>query len=108
MKKTFISTIPTEADIEERMPLEEWAALWGCDPCYDKAPRLPGDGYMFYNFSVEGNDKAFLKLFLPAVKRTLQEIHLRKVDKWYSASEKQRDIERMGEMEAEVSRRLCQ
>jgi hypothetical protein len=49
-----------------------YAALWGCDPCYDKAPRQPGDGYRFYNFGVEGHDPAFLAFFLPAIDRTMK------------------------------------
>lgn len=47
------------------------AAQWGCDPVYDKPPRNPGDGYLFYNFSVEGYDKPFLRKFIPAIERTL-------------------------------------
>ena len=49
------------------------AAQWGCDPVYDKPPRLPGDGYRFYNFNVDYRDPEFLKEFLPAIDRTLLE-----------------------------------
>jgi len=49
---------------------EEYAAQWGCDPAYDRAPRQPGDGYLFYNFSVE-QDPKFLQRFIPAIKRTI-------------------------------------
>jgi hypothetical protein len=54
------------------IPLEEYAAFWGCDPEYDREPRLPGDGYMFYNFAVEYNDPDFLRRFIPAIERTIQ------------------------------------
>lgn len=51
---------------------ESYAAQWGCDPVYDKAPRLRGDGYLFYNFGVEGHDPEFLKKFIPAITRTIK------------------------------------
>lgn len=51
---------------------EEFAAQWGADPMYVKAPNLPGDGYLFYNFSVEQNDPQFLREFVPAIQRTIQ------------------------------------
>jgi len=50
---------------------EEYAAWWGCDPCYDHSPRLPGDGYLFYNFNVEGHQPEFLRKFIPAIERTI-------------------------------------
>jgi hypothetical protein len=55
----------------------EYAAQWGCDPVYDKPPRLPGDGCLFYNFSVEQNDPAFLERFIPAIERTILEVKQR-------------------------------
>jgi hypothetical protein len=58
-----------EADLE--LSPEEYAALWGCDPCYDRPPRQPGDGYLFYNFAVEQGDADFLRRFLPAIDRTI-------------------------------------
>ena len=57
----------------EGMSPEDYAALYGCDPCYDRSPRLPGDGYLFYNFGVEGYDKSFLEKFIPAIDRTIAE-----------------------------------
>jgi len=51
---------------------EEYAAQWGCDPVYDRLPRKPGDGYLFYNFAVEQNDPKFLRRFIPAIERTIQ------------------------------------
>lgn len=54
---------------------EGYAALWGCDPKYDKAPRKPGDGYLFYNFaSGEAKDRTpdNLKKFVAAIKRTIR------------------------------------
>lgn len=53
------------------MSPEEYAALWGCDPCYDREPRKFGDGYKFYNFAVE-QDADSLREFLPAIDRTIQ------------------------------------
>ena len=40
---------------------EEFSAQWGADPVYMHAPNLPGDGYLFYNFSVEQDDPDFLR-----------------------------------------------
>ena len=51
---------------------EEFAAQWGADPVYMHAPNLPGDGYLFYNFSVEQDDPDFLWQFIPAIERTIQ------------------------------------
>ena len=39
---------------------------------YMHEPNLPGDGYMFYNFSVEQDDPDFLREFIPAIERTIQ------------------------------------
>jgi hypothetical protein len=50
---------------------EEFAAQWGADPIYMKEPNLPGDGYLFYNFSVEQGDPDFLREFIPAIARTI-------------------------------------
>lgn len=64
----------TELEFHEgRMTAGEYAALWGCDPCYDRSPRIPGDGYLFYNYSVEGKDPAFCTKFIPAIDRTIAE-----------------------------------
>lgn len=60
-------TPPTFAD---DVSPEEYAAYWGCDPCYDREPRQHGDGYLFYNFGVE-QDPEFLRKFLPAIDRTI-------------------------------------
>jgi hypothetical protein len=49
----------------------DYAAQWGCDPVYDKAPRLPGDGYLFYNFAIEMDDPVFRAKFIPAIERTI-------------------------------------
>jgi hypothetical protein len=51
---------------------EEYAALWGCDPVYDRPPREAGDGYLFYNFAVERDDPDFLRKFIPAIERTIE------------------------------------
>lgn len=57
---------------------DELAAMWGCDPCYDSPPNLPGDGYKFYNFSVEKSDAEFLRDFAPAIERTIKSVELRR------------------------------
>lgn len=67
-----------EADLE--FTPEEYAALWGCDPQYDRSPRQRGDGYLFYNYAVEG-DFNFLRRFLGAIDRTIQGLHPGDADK---------------------------
>ena len=51
---------------------EEFSAQWGADPVYMHDPNLPGDGYLFYNFSVEQDDPDFIQQFIPAIERTIQ------------------------------------
>jgi hypothetical protein len=53
---------------------EEFAAMWGCDPAYDKAPRNPGDGYLFYNFGskLQQRDHIWLLGFAGAILRTMK------------------------------------
>ena len=58
-------------DTIDNVSPEDYAAYWGCDPCYDRSPRLPGDGYLFYNFAVEKDDPEFLGKFIPAIQRTI-------------------------------------
>ena len=62
--------LPTFKDAD--LSPEEFSAQWGADPVYMKAPNLPGDGYLFYNFSVEQDDPDFLRQFIPAIERTIQ------------------------------------
>lgn len=59
-------------EFTEDISPEEFAAQWGCDPCYCQPPCLPGDGYLFYNFSVEQDDPKFLREFIPAIQRMMQ------------------------------------
>jgi hypothetical protein len=50
----------------------EYLSLWGGDPCYDKYPRQHGDGYVFYNYSSDGDDLKYLEtMLIPAVKRQM-------------------------------------
>lgn len=63
----------------DEMTPEEYAALWGCDGSYDRAPNQPGDGALFYNFNVAGGwpiDQRidFYERFLPAIERTAQSV----------------------------------
>jgi hypothetical protein len=61
-------------DEETTVTVAEYLAMWGCDPCYDRAPRKPGDGYTFYNYGSEGDDLTYLKeRLVPAVTRQLQD-----------------------------------
>lgn len=94
--------MPQTEQIEVAGGWEAYAAMWGCDPCYDRAPRLPGDGYLFYNFGVEGRDPEFLKKFLPAIDRTLEEVKGRGV----LDEEDTADIENLEALKEEVLRRL--
>ena len=65
---------PDDPDGEGIGP-EEYAAQWGCDPKYDRGYRRPGDGYLFYNFGSERQEKTpeFLSAFVGAVERTIQQ-----------------------------------
>jgi len=53
---------------------EEYAASWGCDPCYDRPPRKRGDGYYFYNFGskLQKRTREWLVQFADAIKRTIK------------------------------------
>jgi hypothetical protein len=61
----------------------DYAALWGCDPVSDKSPCHHGDGYLFYNYAVEGDDPAFLEKFIPAIERTREAEDARKGERGY-------------------------
>jgi hypothetical protein len=78
----------------------DYAAEWGCDPCYDHAPRKSGDGYLFYNFGVEGNDRAFLLKFIPAIRRTIKSVKANLND------HEPQDIGDLGELLTECQGRL--
>lgn len=60
--------------IEGEVTPEEYASFWGADPCYDKPPRNRGDGYLFYNFAIEGYDPSFLEKFIPVIDRTIMTV----------------------------------
>ena len=53
---------------------EEYAAMWGGDPCAMREPNLPNDGYLFYNFGSENQERTpeFLNDFIGAIERTIQ------------------------------------
>lgn len=67
--------------LTDKISDEDFAALFGCDPVYDQPPRQPGDGYHFYNFAVECEDPDFLKQFIPAIERTIQDPRLDALDR---------------------------
>lgn len=91
-------------DTIEELGFEGFAALWGCDPCYDHPPRLRGDGYHFYNFAVEGEDLGFLKTFLPAVERTILEVNQ---SNRFNKEEKEKNLENLEWLKREVERRIA-
>lgn len=64
----------TRVQIEGVSP-EEYAAYWGCDPCYDHPPRNRGDGYHLYNFSskLQPRNAEYLASLLGAIDRTILE-----------------------------------
>lgn len=96
----MVDAIIEISDGEEiHMSPEEYAAQWGCDPQYDRKPREYGDGYLFYNFGVEGNDPEFLKKFLPAISRTIQCAE--------QEGKPQADIDNLNLLKAEVEERLA-
>ncbi len=49
-----------------------FAAQWGADLQYTRAPNHPNDGHLFYNFASEQDNPEFLREFIPAIERTLQ------------------------------------
>lgn len=66
---------------EETVSIADYLNYWGCDPCYDKAPRNPGDGYIFYNYSIECNDQEYLEKLVSAIQRQLKDRKLSKIDR---------------------------
>lgn len=63
-----------EGEEDATVGVAEYLGFWGCDPCYDRAPRLPGDGYTFYNYGPENDIPAYLQSkLLPAITRQLQD-----------------------------------
>ena len=73
----------------------DYAALWGCDPMFDKPPREPGDGNLFYNFGSELQEMTaeYLEKFIGAIKRTIAEVDGRKDD-----PEREEDLEGLNEL----------
>lgn len=61
------------AKLIEGVSPKEFAGWWGCDPVYDRPPRQPGDGYLFYNFGSKLQERtdAWLYEFIAAINRTL-------------------------------------
>ncbi len=55
------------------VPPEEYAALWGGEPAYDRPPMKKGDGVMFYNFGSDKvtKDKQWLIEFAAAIDRQI-------------------------------------
>lgn len=53
---------------------EEYAAQWGGDPVYMKPPNEPGDGYLFYNFGSNKQQRTpeWLDQFIAAIERTIR------------------------------------
>lgn len=83
MSIVFEPDLIDQTDGEEiTVGVGEYLAFWGCDPCYDHAPRLPGDGYIFYNYGPEEGDPFYLTAqLLPALARQLQDPTLSPLDR---------------------------
>ena len=58
---------------------EEYASFWGADPVYCKPPLERGDGYLFYNFGSEHQERTteWLTKFSHAIDRTIESVNLR-------------------------------
>lgn len=67
--------------VEVSVSVAEYLAQWGCDPCYDRAPRLPGDGYHFYNYGPKRQSREYLAKLLPALDRQLSDTTLTDTDR---------------------------
>jgi hypothetical protein len=78
MDVRIVRFLPEEpAFVKEEHPnftLEDYVALWGSDPSYDKAPLKHGDGVMFYNYALEKNNVQFLIKFHGAIERLIKKI----------------------------------
>ncbi len=66
---------------ESHESVAEYLAQWGCDPCYDRAPRLPGDGYHFYNYGSERSNPEYLGKLLSALNRQLADQSMTATDR---------------------------
>ncbi len=97
-----------DEDTVKALGFDGYAALWGGDPVYDKPPMQYGDGYLFYNFSVEGYDKKFLKKFIPAIDRCIlwQDQTGPDPDKNFTKREKAKNVKNLLLLKAECQRRL--
>ena len=96
--KNGMKEVNGEVTIEDFTP-EGYASFWGCDPCYDKPPRLQGDGCLFYNFGSEPKTKENLTKFLPAIDRTIEAENRREVAKDSIAQEhKEKNIQSLTEL----------
>lgn len=61
----------TKLRIQGQTP-EAFAAGFGGDPCYMRAPNEPGDGYLFYNFSSVPRTPEWCARFVAAIDRTIK------------------------------------
>lgn len=77
---------------------EDYAAQWGCDGSYDRAPNKLGDGALFYNFGSEIQDRTpeWLTGFLAAIDRTMENVKLNPVS--FEAN----DLQELGELRSYV------
>ena len=83
---------------------EEYATFWGCDPCYDRFPRIAGDGYRFYNFmGKERVTPEFLEYFIGAIDRTIEQVKMRTIlDPIHGREEQEDDIQGLSELKSYV------
>ena len=101
--------LTTETIILDKYSPAEYAAFWGCDPCYDKAPRFRGDGYLFYNFGAEELTNKWLDSFIQAIDRSIESVKTRLITAPMGSSqehlqkeEQKEDIQGLTELKAYV------
>jgi len=67
---------------KDRFSIAEFLAQYGADPCYCHPPLLPGDGYVFYNYSGSGDNLEYLaEQLIPAIGRQLESSRVSEVDR---------------------------
>ena len=93
-------TCYTRNMILDKYSPEEYAAFWGSDPVYCKAPLLPNDGYLFYNFGSENQERTleWLLSFFDAIGRMMEAIEIHKEERGQTPIENTEDMQGLGEL----------
>ena len=91
------------------MTPEAYAAQWGCDPMYDRPPREPGDGALFYNFGSEIQERTpeYLTSFREAISRTIAEVR-QNAKQESDSTQYEDDIHNLGELREYVNQLLLE